>query len=225
LNLQIIEQLSTCRLILLFGGTFDPPHRAHVELPQRARKAVEADMVAYIPAAVSPFKQDQAVTAATHRLEMLRLALCDQPAAVILTDELDRAASGEPSYTVDTVQRLRDQVGPGPTFRLLIGADQMARFDRWRNYEEIIKQAEPLVMARPPQTRDSVLQKLPTGFDPDRWRERILDLPEIEVSSTELRRRLPQRPETADEIPPAVLEYIRRHGLYGSTHAGDAASA
>jgi nicotinate-nucleotide adenylyltransferase len=221
--------LSACGLLVLFGGTFDPPHRAHVRLPRLAAHQVEADAVAFIPAAVSPFKRGRRTTAAHHRLAMLRLALQDchdaqtpGPPCVIFTDELDRARAGEPSYTVDTLRGLRERLGPKPTLRLLIGADQLVSFDRWKEYEAIIELAEPLVMLRPPHDAQGALENLPPGFDPRRWRARLVDVPRVDVSSTELRQRLSadQDDPPAELIHPDVAAYAKEHGLYRSGWQG-----
>ena len=121
----------THKHIILFGGSFDPPHVAHVALPMAARQAVGADVVAYVPAAKAPHKLDKVQTDPKHRLAMLRLALGDVKHAMILTDEIDRAAGGEPSYTVDTLTALREKLGKDVKLRLLIGADQVRIFERF----------------------------------------------------------------------------------------------
>lgn len=207
--------LTRCHRVLVFGGTFDPPHVGHVTLPELARQVLDADAVAYVPAAVSPFKTDQPPTPAVHRLAMLRLALRDQPHAAIVTDELDRAAGGhEPSYTVDTLERLRQRLGEQVTLRLLIGADQLRAFDRWKNWRRIVELAEPAVMVRPPETRDSILRDLPAGFDRDTWARRVVELPLVDVSSSDVRRRVREGQPLGDRVSPAVAEYICEHGLY-----------
>src|SRR4051794_21810764 len=93
---------------LIFGGTFDPPHLAHLILPMLAKEAVNAGAVWYVPAGVSPFKTARKSSAASHRVAMLRLALADVPWARVLTQEVDRAvlSSGKPTFTVDTLEDL-----------------------------------------------------------------------------------------------------------------------
>ena len=207
-------QLRDCDNVLVFGGTFDPPHHGHVALPMMAAEAIGADAVAYVPARVSPFKQTTSNSGAHHRLAMLRLAVANRPRAHVLTDELDQENHGEPSYTVDTLRRLRERLGDGPTFRLLIGADQVRRFDHWKEPETVIKLAEPVVMLRPPDTVATLLSSIDDTVERDRWRERIVKLPRLEISSTDLRQRMAEDRSVTGLLPRAVEDYARRHGLY-----------
>lgn len=200
--------------IILFGGSFDPPHLAHVALPMAARLAVGAEVVAYVPAAKAPHKLDKVQTDAKHRLAMLRLALGNEKHAVILTDELDRAASGEPSYTVDTLTALREKLGADVKLRLLIGADQVRIFDQWREPKRIIELAEPLVMVRPPDTRESLLASLPDDAARNEWSSRLVDVPAVDVSSTQIRERVARGEPITGMVDDAVARYIQQHGLY-----------
>ena len=129
--------LTSCRNILIYGGSFDPPHRGHVKLPALATEAVGADAVAYVPTAQSPLKARLSGTSTRHRLAMLKLALQSAPRAQVLTDEIDRGDDG-PNYTIDTLMRLRVRLGPDTALRLLIGGDQLRQFDRWRDWRRVI---------------------------------------------------------------------------------------
>lgn len=202
--------LCEAKRILIFGGTFDPPHLAHVTLSRLAAEALDADAVVYVPASISPHKNTPP-TPANHRLAMLRLTLADQPQAVVLTDEIDRAEAGQPSYTVDTLEALRNQLGSAVEMRLLIGTDQMLAFHHWHRADRIVELAEPAVMVRPPQTRESVLEAVP---DPEDWADRLLDLPAMDISATEVRRHLAAGESTRGLLDPTVHSYIDEHGLY-----------
>ncbi|MBX2851701.1 MAG: nicotinate (nicotinamide) nucleotide adenylyltransferase [Phycisphaeraceae bacterium] len=208
------SDLSGYKNILLFGGSFDPPHRAHIELPQQAAKAIGADLVAYIPAGRAPHKLDREQTDPQHRLAMLRLALSDQPGevpSVVLSDEIDRGAD-QPSYTVDTLESLKQRVEPGTTLRLLIGADQLRIFDSWRNPERIIELAEPAVMVRPPDTQEALVADLPSDQRED-WATRLIETEQIDVSSTDIRAQAGAG--IRDEmVCDSVAAYINQHGLY-----------
>lgn len=206
----------TCKKIIVFGGSFDPPHVAHVKLPSLVMRAIGADAVVYVPAGAQPFKIDRQPTPASHRLAMLRLALRDQPHAHIITDEIDRAAGSprQPTYTADTLESLRKQLGPTVTMRLLIGGDNLRVFDQWREPGRIVELAEPVVMVRPPDTREQLLGHLPKGFDPEQWKNRFVDIPVMDVSSTDIRGRAARGQPITGLVSPGVEAYIREHGLY-----------
>jgi nicotinate-nucleotide adenylyltransferase len=203
------------RLLLVYGGTFDPPHVAHVRQPDRVRRALGADAVVYVPAAISPHKLETPPTPAVHRLAMLRLAVGARPWARVWTDELDRAEADPqtPSYTVDTLERLRRLAPDAARLRLLIGADQLRAFDRWHRAERIVELAEPVVMVRPPDTSAAVLEALPA----DRrgaWRERLVAIEPMDVSSTAIRAGLRDGDLPSGLLDPAVRRYLDEHRLY-----------
>ena len=203
------------KTILLFGGSFDPPHRAHLALPQQAAKAIGADLIAYIPAGRAPHKLDRQQTDPEHRLAMLRLALANGPgdvATVVLTDEIDRGTD-QPSYTVDTVEALHQWIDPDARLRLLIGADQLRIFDAWRSPGRIIELAEPVVMVRPPDTSKSLLDALPPD-QREAWADRLVEVDTIDLSSTELRGKVAVGESIEPWTSASVNDYILEHGLY-----------
>lgn len=207
--------LADCQRVLLFGGSFDPPHVGHLILPMLAMDQVGADIVAYIPAGSAPHKQDREQTSAEHRLAMLRLALADRPFLTVLTDEIDRAADGKPSFTVNTLEALRERLGAGVDLRLLIGGDMLRNFDQWRQPDRILELCALAVMVRPPDTRDALLAALPAGFDRDEWSPRLLDLPQLDISSTLIRQRIRANKPIAGMTPVAVERYVGEYELYG----------
>jgi nicotinate-nucleotide adenylyltransferase len=216
---------STPRRILVFGGTFDPPHLAHALLPAQAAKQLDCDLILYIPAAINPLKISGPHASGEQRLAMLVIALADVPNAKISTIELDRPG---PSYTIDTLLALRDEyrceatssTSQGiPEFRLLIGCDQAVEFHRWKQWREIVKIAAPVVMLRPPWNEESFKAALRESYSADevnQWMKWTLRLPLMDISGTEIRQRLkPGDDQTLREIlDPAVLNYIRQNRLY-----------
>lgn len=203
--------MSVQRTILIYGGTFDPPHLAHVQLPDLVRTEVEADEVIYLPAGIPPHKQDLKITPAHHRIAMLELALLECPWAVIDARET-REDRPQPSYTVTTLEQLRSETRPSDRIRLLIGSDQAALFETWRDPERIEEIAEPLVMIRPPLTPESFLVSLPED-QRSRWRPRLVTIPPRDVSSTQIREAV-RNGQEPDHLDPRVLAYIRENGLY-----------
>lgn len=223
--------------LIFYGGTFDPPTRAHIDLPALARDAVlPGAVLVYIPAARSPHKPGGPDAPDDARVEMLAAALQGRPGARIWTDEIDRAkVSGEPSYMVETLRRARRALASKPeatnpvatntNFRLLIGADQALAFHRWKDHAEIAELAEPLVMLRTPsESADDLLDQLAqtdawTNAELERWRTRIAPVPTMGVSATDAREILKSRGSDSSALetllPAPVLAIIRKRGLYG----------
>jgi nicotinate-nucleotide adenylyltransferase len=211
--------------LLIFGGTFDPPHRGHVELPQHAARELRCQRIIYIPAALNPLKtapETPMPTPAIHRLAMLRLALADAPTAEISTIELDRS-NGRPSYTIDTLRALSGARAPHHTspqqeWFLLIGSDQALDFHRWKDWQEIVRLATPAVMLREPWNATTFAVALRERYDAAearQWMEWTLrTLPTIDISATEIRRLPRQGKSLAGLVSPRVEAYIREHRLY-----------
>lgn len=174
---------------------------------------IGADAVAYVPTAVSPFKTEQISTPSEQRVAMLRLALANDQRAVVITTEVDRH-DVEPSYTVDTLEAMHRELGDAVGLRFFMGGDQLRVFDQWRSYRQVIELAEPLVVVRPPYTSEMLLASLPRSFDAQVWAQRLIELPQINVSSSKVRARVAAgKPITGMVVPP-VEEYIHQHGLY-----------
>jgi nicotinate-nucleotide adenylyltransferase len=221
------------REVLLFGGTFDPPHTAHARLPLLVRTAMlgPGSWLVFVPAARNPLKKQGPEATDESRLAMLRLLIDEEVAAAtpsnvaIWTDELDRARINPgPTFTIDTVDRLKATVGEGVDIRLLIGSDQAADFHRWRSARELFAQTRPLVMLREPLgTVDALRSSLAatnawSKTDIDAWLSRVAAADTIDISSSALRTLLhaPARNMAILRrlLSPAVLAYIESHGLY-----------
>ena len=209
------------RSALIYGGTFDPPHRGHIDLPLAAVRTLGLDELVYVPAAQNPHKEAGDATFADHRVNMLRLAIASVEEASLSTVEIDR---GGPSYFVDTMHWFRDAFGPDADLRFLIGSDNVVGFHRWKDWREILQIAEPAVMLRPPLDRDTFQSQLDENFgreEASAWLTRIVDIPACDISATEIRDRLRSEVEHRDRpaytvplLDPAVLEYICEHDLY-----------
>jgi nicotinate-nucleotide adenylyltransferase len=221
--------------VLVFGGTFDPPHLAHARLPALAAQQLKCDEILYIPAAINPLKSDTKPAPKEHRVAMLLLAIADVPGAKISTIELDRQGK---SYTIDTLRALHEAYssqarvsaaqrrgrspqasGPKPqaAFHLLIGCDQALDFRRWKQWQEILTLATPAVMLRPPWTPKKLAEALKSkhsAAEAERWLSWTLNLPLIDINATEIRQRLSNGASVDGMLAPAVAEYIRVNGLY-----------
>lgn len=217
--------------IIVFGGSFDPPHREHVDMPRIARDRMFGDRawLLYVPAARSPHKTAGPSASDADRVDLLRLAIGASNRASVWTDEIDRAADRtsrgvlRPSYTVDTVRRLRRIVPENIVLRLLIGADQAAAFHRWRQPRAIVRAARPLVMLREPVgTPDELYLHLTRAafWKPDEirlWIESVAPTPVVRRSSTQIRASLRSRARARtapDGLDPRVRREIERRALY-----------
>ncbi|MDP7005635.1 MAG: nicotinate (nicotinamide) nucleotide adenylyltransferase [Phycisphaerales bacterium] len=177
---------------LLYGGSFDPPHIAHVEIPHEAMKFLQFDNILYVPAFQSPLK-DKTPSADRHRLAMLKLALTGCSWASISTIEIDRKGT---SYTIDTIEALKDEYDE---LRLLIGADQWAQFKNWRRWEDIVALANPAIMPRD---------------DFEISNERVLPISPITVSSSDIGKLVHSGESIGKLVLPSVAQYIAKHQLY-----------
>jgi nicotinate-nucleotide adenylyltransferase len=186
-------------MIGLLGGSFDPVHHGHLIVGQVAREKLGLEELRLLPAREQPFKQGRHRTSPEHRAAMLSLAVTGVPGFAVERTELDRAG---PSYTVHTLQELRKRE-PGSEFLLLLGADAAAELPAWREADRIPQLARVVVFARP----GSKVPDLP-GI------AQIVEVPALDISATEVRRRVARRLSIRYWVPEAVAEYIARHRLY-----------
>lgn len=185
----------------LLGGTFDPPHLGHLILAQAACESLNLERIVFIPAFIQPHKQDKPVTPANLRLEMLRLAVAGNPRFTISEIEIAR---GGLSYTIDTIRGMEREY-PESDLYLIIGADNVADIDTWKDPDEIFAHCRVAAANRKGYQ--------PTGRFADRIR--IFDIPEIDISSSEIRNRIRTGRSIRYLVPAPVEEFIETRGLYG----------
>jgi nicotinate-nucleotide adenylyltransferase len=191
------------RRVGMFGGAFDPPHRAHVALAEAALRQLGLQRLYVFPTGHA-YHKDRTLTPAEHRLAMARLAFGALPGALVDDRELRRAG---PTYSIDTLRELQAQ-HPGAELYLLMGEDQAAGFGRWRAWEEIARLAVLCVAERGGHGGLDNLQALP-GV-----RVQPLELPRMPESATDIRSRLAAGEGIAALVEPAVARYIETHHLY-----------
>ena len=190
------------RRVGLFGGSFDPVHRAHVALADAALAALHLDEVRWIPAG-QPWQKSREMTAAVHREAMVRLAIAHQPRFVL--DRIETLRDG-PSYTLDTVRSLA-AAQPLTEWFLLIGQDQYAGLHTWQDWRTLLKRVTLAVANRsgPPRAAHADVLGQP---------HRMVPLPMLDISSTEIRRRVAAGLDISKLVPAAVAGYIDQHALY-----------
>ena len=187
----------------MFGGAFDPPHRAHGVLARAAVAQLALDRLYVFPTGQA-WHKDRQLTPAQDRLAMARLAFADIPAVQVDDRELRRSG---PTYSVDTLRELQAE-HPAARLFLLMGEDQAASFARWHAWQEIAQIAVLAVAGRGSGAGVQALQALP-GVRVER-----LALPQMPESATEIRARLTAGQDIATLVEPAVARYIDSHPLY-----------
>jgi nicotinate-nucleotide adenylyltransferase len=192
------------RRVGVFGGTFDPVHAAHVALAEAALVELRLDEVRWIPTG-QPWQKAREITSAVHRVAMVQAAIAHEPRFTLDRSEVDRSGA---SFTLDTVRALA-AAQPGTQWFLLIGQDQYAGLHTWRDWQTLLGLVVLAVANRPGDTRRP---------DPDvqRFPHRMVPLPMLDISSTDIRRRVGMGADISPLVPPAVARYIETHGLYRS---------
>ena len=191
----------------LLGGSFDPIHRRHVDLARVARDALGLDAVHLIPAATA-WQKGLAGASAEHRARMIELAIAGVPGLVLDRIELDRGGS---SYTIDTLRALLRRFPS--RYVWILGADQLANFCTWHDWEEIAGLVDLAVAPRPDLTTDApepLARKLQLLGKTLLW----LPLEAQAVSSSDIRARIASGQDIADDVPESVSQYIHTHQLY-----------
>ena len=195
----------------VLGGTFDPPHYGHLMLAEHAREQLGLEQVLWVPAGDPWRKAGGAVTSGEHRLAMLRLAVAGNNAFEISTAELDRPG---PSYTVETLAELREQL-PAHELVFLLGADALQDLPDWHDAPRILELALLGATARGGERpSDAALDALLPGLS---GRVVWFEMPRVDISATDIRRRAAEGQSLRDLVPPAVEAYIRQHKLYRSS--------
>lgn len=199
----------------LYGGSFDPIHRGHVEPVLAARRTLDLDRVLYLPTAVPPHKSARTAPP-RQRYVMVELALLQHPELRVWDAEM----TPEPSYTIDTVERFRRE-RPNDQPVLLLGADSFVALPSWRRWRDLLAACELGILTRPGDPwREPIHPELRRALDDGRARR--VDNPPIAASSTAIRRSLAadrprepaEAPRLAESLDPAVLDYIRKYSLY-----------
>jgi nicotinate-nucleotide adenylyltransferase len=191
----------------LLGGTFNPPHIGHLVCAQEAMVELALDRVLLIPVHEPPHKGIESDPGLQHRVELCRLA-AEGEASVELS-LVDAEVPG-PSYTVDTLRRLHERC-PGDDLTFLVGGDMAFSLPTWREPEAILRLAELGVAEREGVRRVDILDRL-SGFDVQRVR--FFDMPRLDISSSEIRRRVAAGRPIRYLVPDGVAAYISSEGLY-----------
>jgi nicotinate-nucleotide adenylyltransferase len=183
----------------LYGGTFDPIHHGHLLGARAVLEQLRLDLILFIPSRQSPHKQQVSSAPALHRAAMIEKALAQEPRFWLSTCELQRPG---PSFTIDTVKQFQS-IFPGAALFWIIGEDQLAKLRTWERYAELRKKVRFVL--------------LPRGKGSNRGPRDLIRLPQprrIDISASEIRRRVTQKKSLLGFVPPSVATYIQNHHLY-----------
>ena len=204
--------------IVLFGGTFDPIHCGHLIVARAFCEQCGFEKITFIPASSPPHKEG-AHASGEHRLAMLKLAVKSEERAEIFDIcEIELARTGC-SYTFDTLEELRRINGADTELVWVVGADMLEELPCWHRVEEVVELARIVIAVRPPwdEQIDEIFGTLRGKFSDaqvDRLMESVIQTPLINISSTQIRRRVRAGESIKNLTPYCVIDYIKKHDLY-----------
>ncbi|GAC1434907.1 MAG: nicotinate-nucleotide adenylyltransferase [Ktedonobacteraceae bacterium] len=205
------------RHIGVIGGTFDPIHYGHLVIAEEVRATLKLSEVVFIPAGQPPHKAGHSITEGQHRLAMLELALASNPYFRIVRMEIERTG---PSYTVDTLRMLREQLGADTALSFIIGWDSLEELHTWYKASDILTEVTYLIAVRRPGYEEDheynkvLEQRLPGILQ----HLLIVQAPQLEISATALRQRVAEGRPIKYQTPEAVETYIKEKRLYTHTY-------
>lgn len=201
---------NTKKRVGIMGGTFDPVHNAHLTLAKQAYEQFSLDEIWMLPNGNPPHKRNSRQADVECRMRMIQLAIQDVPYLKLCDVERSKK---EFHYTYETLQRLRENY-PDTTFYFIMGADSLFEFDGWREPEIISQECILLAAVRDHCHRDEIeerVRELKERYGTD---IHILDTPNMDIASVDIRGLISQGRDISRMVPPAVADYIRSHGLY-----------
>jgi nicotinate-nucleotide adenylyltransferase len=177
---------------------------------EAARQALGLDRVLFLPAGQPWLKAHRALTPGHHRLRMVELAVAGNPCFQVACHEVDRAG---PTYTVDTLEELRRELGADMPLHFILGQDALSEFHRWKSPERVLELCRLAVVPRP-GGEASEWQEIFTRFSLPAGQVTLLTAPQVDISGTDIRRRVAEGRSIRYLVPDTVAEYIQEQGLY-----------
>ena len=194
----------------IFGGTFNPPHIGHLIIAQTALEELKLDKIIFMPSGNPPHKTDGDVIDASHRFNMTKLLIKDNPSFDILDIEVK---SEELSYTANTLKKL-NKIYKDTDIYFIIGADSLVQFHTWKNPEVICDNAKLAIAKRNEVNADSFERSKEFVEDEYGADIKVVSMPTIQISSTQLRQRIADNLSIRYRTTAEVEEYIIKHKLY-----------
>ncbi len=194
------------------GGTFDPIHYGHLFLAKEVQYRYQLDKIVFIPAKIPPHKRNRVVTEPALRYQMLKAATNSEPSFVLSDIEIKREGV---SYSIDTVETLQEQ-NPDAQFFFITGADAILKIETWKDFEKLLAEVVFVAATRPNQSDSNLAAEIKRLDDTYNARIAIVDILGLEISSSEIRRRVNRGMPIAYLLPSKVEQMIRENKLYVS---------
>ena len=189
------------------GGSFNPVHVGHLAVADHVKRQAGLDRVLLMLSPLNPLKAGSIdLISDTHRFAMLKIAC--QPYIDIQACDLELTMP-QPSYTINTLRRLQDLLGPDAEISLIIGEDNWRLFDRWRAHDEILRDYNVIVYPRNGEDGASSIAAVSEG------RPQVIAAPTVDISSTEIREAIASGLDVNKYLPEGVFQYIKDNNLYG----------
>jgi len=216
----------------ILGGTFNPIHLGHLRGAEEARERLDLDEICFVPAAIPPHKNEKIEVPASRRLEMVRLAIENNPAFSISDVELKREGK---SYSVETIHYFRRE-GPQAELFFIVGLDSFLEVSTWKRYEDLFSLCHFVVLNRPGVERWELSELKPREFwvvflvaeKNNRWIHGpsghsiyFLDRPFMDISSSEIRQRIREKKSIRYMMPDKVEAYVLEKQCYERQESGD----
>lgn len=194
----------------IMGGTFDPIHNGHLTIGEFAREEMELDKIVYIPAGISPYKDDQKILNSEQRYRLLDLAIKDNPFFTKSSIEIDKEGI---TYTVDTLRQLKEE-HPEDELYFIIGEDCLYHLEYWKDFNLFKNLCSFLVFKRGIESNNTIESKILELKNKHNIDIYFLNSPIIDISSTDIRTRRKLNKSIKYLVPLDVEKYILEHGLY-----------
>jgi nicotinate (nicotinamide) nucleotide adenylyltransferase/ribosome silencing factor RsfS/YbeB/iojap len=196
----------------VFGGSFDPVHEGHMAIAESALAEASLDLLLFMPVHIQPFKRDAAMSGAVHRLAMLRLAAAGDGRFAVTDVELENRGV---SYTLNSLREIRRGFPEGAEVFFLLGADMLLMLEKWYHAEELLREFSFIAGLRPGSEDADAARSAERLRRVYGARILLMKNRRLDISSSDIRRRIEAGERGIDGLPPAVEAYIRENGLYG----------
>ena len=194
----------------ILGGTFDPVHLGHLIIAEEVRSNVGLDKILFVPAGVPWMRENEGVSAGKHRLNMVDLAVKSNPHFQSSSIEIDRQGV---TYTADTLETLLEDLDHEVELSFIMGMDVLEKFHLWKSPETVVELCSLVIVNRPGNQAvdvNEVVKKYPEAGA----KLRIINVPRMEISSSEIRERVRQEKSLKYLVSEEVIEYIDQNNLY-----------